>query len=509
MRRWHLFALVLVLLATALSLIVYKVRVLGYPLTSTEEVESWIVDARLSFEPTGGGLKAELAIPLAPPGYVLLDENFVSRGYGLQTEERAGNRVALWSTRRPSGQQALYYRTTVARRDKERDPQPAPPLEQAPEYGELEGEAVQAILDEVRSKSADIATFSSILVRVLASPAADENVQLLLPRRTSPEEVVRTAIHVLAGARIPARMVRGVRLAEGARGLQLEPWLEVNNGERWIPIDPGSGTRGYPNDFLVWWRGDDAPYTVEPARGAELRFSVTRTLEPALEMVTRQAQLAGSLVMAYSLSTLPVDVQNVYRALLLIPIGVLLIVFMRNVIGIQTFGTFMPVLIALAFRESDLVSGAILFSVIVVLGLTVRFYLEHLKLLLVPRLAVVVIVVILLMLLVSMLSYRMQFDIGLSVALFPMVIMAMTIERISIVWEEHGAGDAIRQSIGSLLVAVVCYLVMFQSRLDHFVFVFPEVLLIVLALALLLGRYTGYRLSELLRFRAFAGAGRP
>ncbi|WP_407354474.1 UUP1 family membrane protein [Luteimonas sp. R10] len=509
MKRWHLLALVLVLLATALSLIAYKVRVLGYPLTPAAEVESWIVEARLSFEPTGAALKAELAIPLDPPGYVLLDENFVSRGYGLQTEERDGNRVALWSTRRPSGHQALYYRATVARRGEERDPQPVSPLEQAPEYGELEGEAVQAILDEVRGKSADIATFASILVRVLASPAPDENVQLLLPNPASQDELARTAIRVLAGARIPARMVHGIRLADGARGLRAEPWLEVNNGDGWIPIDPASGARGYPNDFLVWWRGDHAPYAIDHARGAELRFSVTRTLEPALEMVTRQAQLAGSPVMAYSLSTLPVDVQNVYRALLLIPIGVLLIVFMRNVVGIQTFGTFMPVLIALAFRETDLMSGAILFSVIVALGLAVRFYLEHLKLLLVPRLAVVVIVVILLMLLVSMLSYRMQFDIGLSVALFPMVIMAMTIERISIVWEEHGAGDAIRQSIGSLLVAVVCYLAMFQPRVDHFVFVFPEVLLIVLALALLLGRYTGYRFSELLRFRAFAGAGRP
>jgi hypothetical protein len=32
--------------------------------------------------------------------------------------------------------------------------------------------------------------------------------------------------------------------------------------------------------------------------------------------------------------------------------------------------------------------------------------------------------------------------------------------------------------------------------------VFPELLLIVLAVTLLLGRYTGYRLTELWRFRA-------
>jgi hypothetical protein len=33
------------------------------------------------------------------------------------------------------------------------------------------------------------------------------------------------------------------------------------------------------------------------------------------------------------------------------------------------------------------------------------------------------------------------------------------------------------------------------------IFVFPELLLAILALTLLLGRYTGYRLTELWRFR--------
>ena len=40
---------------------------------------------------------------------------------------------------------------------------------------------------------------------------------------------------------------------------------------------------------------------------------------------------------------------------------------------------------------------------------------------------------------------------------------------------------------------------------EHLVFVFPELLLILLAAALLLGRYSGYRLLELQRFKALAG----
>jgi hypothetical protein len=43
-----------------------------------------------------------------------------------------------------------------------------------------------------------------------------------------------------------------------------------------------------------------------------------------------------------------------------------------------------------------------------------------------------------------------------------------------------------------------------NPHLTHLIFVFPELLLVILALALLLGRYTGYRLTELWRFRDLA-----
>jgi hypothetical protein len=176
---------------------------------------------------------------------------------------------------------------------------------------------------------------------------------------------------------------------------------------------------------------------------------------------------------------------------------------------VKTFGTFMPVLVALAFRETLLVWGIVLFVVIVSLGLLIRFYLERLRLLLVPRLTVVLTVVVLLMAGISVLSHRLGIQPGLSIALFPMVIISMTIERMSIVWEERGASEAMQEGVGSLVVAAVAYVVMGIGALAHLVFVFPELLLLVVAASLLAGRYTGYRLLELRRFKALKPAAKP
>ena len=116
-----------------------------------------------------------------------------------------------------------------------------------------------------------------------------------------------------------------------------------------------------------------------------------------------------------------------------------------------------------------------------------------------------VIVVIIIMAVMSVFSHKVGFDRGLSVALFPIVILAMTIERMSIVWEERGPKEAFQQTFGSMAVAMICYGVMNLDIVQHLFFVFPELLLVILAATLLLGRYTGYRLVELPRFKVLAG----
>ena len=65
--------------------------------------------------------------------------------------------------------------------------------------------------------------------------------------------------------------------------------------------------------------------------------------------------------------------------------------------------------------------------------------------------------------------------------------------------------DAIRAAFGSLIIAVFAYIAMGISWLEHLIFTFPELLLVILAAVVLIGRYTGYRLLELTRFKALTG----
>lgn len=497
--------MVLVLIGSSLSY--YKVTRLGLPLLPTEQAEIWTVEARIEFKAKKDSpIKAQFGIPRAPAGYTVVDENFVSSNYGLTTEDDGLHRTAQWTVRKVKGYQVLYYRVHLARDPNAAVASPPKQAEQVsagvPDYSDMIRPAVNAVLDEARRKSADTLSFGREVLLHLNAATPDANVSLLRQDVLTPDDWVKRIVSVLAGANVPARVVHVLLLRDGVRHGELTPWLELYDGSDWQPFNPQTSEPGFPKEAIVWHVGDGPVLDVVGGRFVKAEYSVNKHTQEMTQVAEHRARQMGSRIMEFSLFSLPVQTQNVYRVLMLAPVGAFLIVILRNVVGIKTFGTFMPILIALAFRETKLLWGATLFCLVVGLGLVIRFYLEYLKLLLVPRLAAVLTIVIMLMAMVSLFSHKLGIDRGISVALFPMVIMAMTIERMSLVWEEFGPFEALQQGFGSLLVAVLGFLLMSSKLLGHLVFVFPELLLVLLAAMLLMGRYTGYRLTELWRFRA-------
>jgi hypothetical protein len=501
MTERYVYIIAAVLSGIGLATFYYKWQVLGFPLTPDRQQEVWTVETSIRFDAGPGSIKANLQIPTLTPGFRTLREFNVSKGYGFSLNYVAGGREAQWAVRRTGGRQTLYYRRVVYEDPSSEQIDTTPPFPPPPVINEPLKTAVDVIVQEVRDHSADTASFTTELLRRCNDPSPDANIDLLLADAVTEADFVETVTTVLAAARIPARMIRGVILQDQQRRVEPTPWLEVHDGDRWRYFNPGTGAEGLPNHYLIWWRGNQPLVRVEGGSNVEVNFAVQKNFLDALSIAEQRAEMEGSLLVDFSLFGLPIQTQAVYSILLMIPIGALVMVVMRNMIGIDTFGTFMPVLIALSFRETRLFWGVILFTLLVALGLSIRFLLERLRLLLVPRLGAVLIVVVMLMLVISVVAHKIGLETGLSVALFPMVIIAMTIERMSVVWEERGAGDAMRAGLGSLLVAATAYVVMGIDWLEHVVFAFPELLLVVLALVLLVGRYTGYRLTELKRFR--------
>ena len=510
MKKTQLYLLALVIAALALTAIVYKWRVLQFPLHAESQVEVWTLQARIGYVPEQGANRVSLLVPGDTPGWSVLDERFVARRHSRLEESGPEGREIEWSTRRATGEQALYYRATVVRATPAADPLLLLPDRPAliPHLEEPYGTAARAILDEVSEETADVETFSRELVRRFHAEQPGEDVRLLSDMYEDEHGKVAFIAGLLAIRNINARPVHGLQLDPEAGAGELRPWLAVQDqpGEdgRWFLIDPRSDAAGWPPNFFLWSVSGKPVSSVEGNDAATLELSGSRNMADAIAIAERRLEVRDADLVRFSLLSLPLQAQQTYAILLMVPVGAFIMLLLRNLVGLKTFGTFMPVLVALAFRDTGLTAGVALFVLVVGAGLLARFYLERLRLLLVPRLTAILILVVLLMAMVSVLSNRMELEVGLSVALFPMVIMAMTIERMSVAWDERGGANAVREGVGTLMVAALAYLVMSWPWLERFVFVFPEFLLLLLAGCLLLGRYSGYRLTELYRFRALA-----
>ncbi|VUX56268.1 protein of unknown function [uncultured Woeseiaceae bacterium] len=101
--------------------------------------------------------------------------------------------------------------------------------------------AVEVIVEEVRDHSADTASFTTELLRRYNDPSPGVNIELLLADAKTPAQFVETVTTVLAAARIPARMIRGVILQDQQRRVEPTPWLEVHDGDRWRYFSPNTG----------------------------------------------------------------------------------------------------------------------------------------------------------------------------------------------------------------------------------------------------------------------------
>ncbi len=507
----HAILLGIGLIIAGLAVFLFKVGTLGYPVSAKATTTVWDFEIFLEFEGQDQPARLEVYLPAGDVERTFPQEQYYNGPFGLNlmTEPATRNRKAVWTYRYPSNRKVLRYTAqTVGETQSTRLPDAFArggadliPYEADP----IKRQAFIVWTGDLRRRSADDRSFVDLALKEAFEPRdageqyADE-IAVLLEGRSGVMGRLELARQTLQSAGVPARIANGVYLTEARRRVEVKHWLEYyldGQGSRFFP-------EGEPSRFFTIWYGDRELVTASGVEELDVQIALQAERNAAVDIVRRGAGDASRIDRIFGFHSLPLTTQLVYKVLVTIPVGITLLVFLRQFIGFKTLGTFMPVLIGIAFRETALVNGVLLFSALIILGLALRFYLERLQLLLVPRLGVVVIFIILVMAGVTIALTGANQAIGLSISLFPIVILTMTIERMSIVWEESSAGEAIKQGLGSLAVASMAYLAMTNNQVEYLMYQFPELLLVLMGLCVLMGRYTGLRLSELWRFRELA-----
>lgn len=504
--RIKLFALVLILSLLGGGVAAYKHAQYGIPLTVDEKPAEWLVEAKISFIALNDPVNVRLALPdIAADREMGFDAR--SMGYHFMVEDEIDQHVAIWNADQRNGPQSLYYRVRFPERGIESGG-PIPHRGDAPDIREpglpqTQLDAAQSVIRRITELSTDP---TSIFVGIFDELAASQPSQETALLKSYYEELYGQRAHIMLGidllklSGIAAQVAYGLELNESRGSQDPQLFIEYFDGVYWHVRNPEKPSALLnPRSVFIWNRGGDPLLDVSGGENSKIVFTAVRDMIPT----ERLTDLLDSNLLIATIFGLPASERQVFRYVVLIPIGAFVVVILRNIIGIATLGTFMPVLLALSFLEMELSSGLVMFVGILAVGLWFRFLLSRLNLLVVPRVAACVVIVTLLMMLLSVVSWHFGLRDGLNITLFPMIILAWTIERMSLIWEEEGKRNALIQITGSIIVAVVAYKIMEVRQIRYLAFYFPELMLILLAGIILIGRYTGYRLSELFRFKHF------
>lgn len=479
---------------------------------SAREDSRWRLTYDVEFEASAPGEELRLAYPFDTRYSEVVEEKITNPG--LRNEIRPPYK---WSRTRDiliPARQAATYRVTAdfelkmsPRANSDRQPQ-MEFLSQAARDSYLRAEEnIPVFSEEVVNTAQQIPDDVSDAERLqwifqhcsdLGEGSSDDADVALENEKGTALAKARAMAALCRAIKIPARLVTGFEIKQTSDA-KPHVWVEVYQNQMWIPFDPVNGyTFTMPMQYVPVRRGGD---TVEgddtTATIKSQKFSIMRIEPPqsALETELRHP------IQILSLTRLPQPMHKVVKILLLLPYGALLTSIIRNVVGIRTFGTFSPALLAMSFIYADWETGLMILLLVGSAGLVGRTLLERLRLLMVPRLSIILTVVILCVVFgVSLLDW-LALTPSAEAVLLPMVILTTLIERFYVTTEEDGLMFTIQLALGTLMVAVLCYLVLRWDEVGRFVLVYPEAHCFTIAAFIILGRYAGYRLTELWRFR--------
>ena len=338
------YVLVFVLIATALGIFTYKAFVLDQPLSSETNIEIWDFEIFLDFVGQNLPARLEVYVPPQAAGQSTFEEQFYSGAFGLNVvTEKKPNRRAVWSYRFPGEKKVLRYRAkiTAAPVDDVDFSADKIVLDQPARISDtVKRQAYIVWRSELRRRSSDNETFAALALNAVFSPAstAQSNaIDALLAALPEPVNKLELAKRVLAAEGVPARIANGIILGESRRHTPFVHWLEYEaKGEiqRYFP-----GEKPY-RVFTLWY----GPDTFDNATGVselDVQITIQKARNANLLPMSMDGTGIAPMFGGVNFNRLPVTTQLVYKILVTVPVGIMLLVFLRQFVGMST-GTDWP-----------------------------------------------------------------------------------------------------------------------------------------------------------------------
>jgi hypothetical protein len=186
--------------------------------------------------------------------------------------------------------------------------------------------------------------------------------------------------------------------------------------------------------------------------------------------------------------------------LLILPIIATIFAFLKQIIGITSFGLYTPSIVALSFLALGWQIGLLFLLFILIMGYLTRSAMKRFRLLYIPKVAIIL----------TVLSFTLLLLVAIGASagvafprdtVFILLIMSALAENFLNLKTEEGWRSAFLGIGETVLGSLLCVFIVSSQFLQSLVLAYPELILLTIIVNILLGRWTGLRLVEYFRFR--------
>lgn len=193
---------------------------------------------------------------------------------------------------------------------------------------------------------------------------------------------------------------------------------------------------------------------------------------------------------------------NTIVLVLLFPLIAMIVAAARHLIGLRGFGIYIPVVLSVAFVATGVVTGIVLFLVILAIGTYGMKLIRHLRMQYLPRMALMLWLVSLGVLATLFIAPVLGATSLLTINIFPILILMLLAENFHEVQMGKSRREATELTIETLILALLSAMLLSLDFVQRFALLNPELLVIGVALInVMVGKYVGLRLTEYLKFR--------
>lgn len=194
---------------------------------------------------------------------------------------------------------------------------------------------------------------------------------------------------------------------------------------------------------------------------------------------------------------------DVIYLLFAVPFIAFVIAFFRQFVGVATLGVYAPLMLTLSFMVLGLKFGFIVFVLVMVVSYLIRTIFEKVELLYIPKVALLLSVLSLSFFLILGAAIYLNPSTNLALFIFPMLVMATLSEKFLSAQSESGLTRAFIAMAETVIISMIGFALVQSDFVRTSVLAHPEWIFLPMIGIIWLGRFTGLRVSEYLKFRAF------